>query len=340
MSHKQKSHLPRRHKENQGQADLDEQIAERQVEVDAVELKTIEIRLDGIRDATQRSRFIFLIMTIVASAILITLWNGLLSWSIVHANKLREAESLANTRVLRNQDELINEWIKNRTISIELLGIRVGGSDLAVIGSLGLIVIMAWYFFSQRRENRAIVSLLRDCTDGFKERRLTKDVCSMVYQGIVHNLVFIDIGKGDEAWSGLEHEHEKDKSVPELIIRKILRVLVYLPPFTILMIILSDIASLFLVSAFRTSTEPLWKILWNERRINQTARVVFFEVLAISATMYTLSICRKSRKFSNGTADTLKHFDEVITNSEEFLKDPDRFLKGLKKPREVTGVFQ
>jgi hypothetical protein len=279
-------------------------------------------------------------MTIVTSAILITLWNGLLSWTLVHARKPREEASFKNIRILNNQDELVNEWIKNRTISIDLLGIRVGGSDLAVIGSVGLIVIMAWYFFSQRRENRAIVSLLRDCADGFKEKRITKDVCSMVYQGVVHNLVFIDIGKGDEPWSGLEREDEKVKPRSKLLIRKILRVLVYLPPFTIAMIIASDIFSLFAVSVFRMSSQPLWRILWEEQRFGQTARVVGFELIAIASAIYTWNLCKKSRKFSNGTANSLRDFDEVIRNSERFLNDPDKFLEGLRESRRVSSVFQ
>src|SRR5215216_4792500 len=42
---------------------------------DEVNLKTVELRLTSVREAIQRSRYVFLVMTIASSAILFTLWN-------------------------------------------------------------------------------------------------------------------------------------------------------------------------------------------------------------------------------------------------------------------------
>jgi hypothetical protein len=304
------------------------QATRQQVEVDAVELKTIEIRLTGVKEAAQRSRFVFLIMTIAAAAILITLWDSYVSWNLGHASEVRAAN--VESRAARNEDELISEWIKGRTISVGLLGIRVGVEDLAVIGSISLTVIMMWYFFSQRRENRAIVSLLRDCIEGLKNWQLDKYVCSMVYQAIVHSLVFIDIGKGDAPLKGLVGEAQEDKS--SRLIRWLLTVLVYLPPITISTIVALDIYTLFTSSVFRTSEDPLWTIVvkkggWTE------AQVLGFELFAVLAVIYTGILCRRSRKFSIATAETLAHFEAVIKDPDEFLKDPDGFLNDRRREK-------
>src|SRR5258708_40205510 len=45
-----------------------------------LELKTIDLRLRGVGEATQRSRFVFLVMTIAAVTILVSLWNSTLAW--------------------------------------------------------------------------------------------------------------------------------------------------------------------------------------------------------------------------------------------------------------------
>ncbi|HEU4593595.1 MAG TPA: hypothetical protein VFS10_00400 [Pyrinomonadaceae bacterium] len=273
-----------------------------QIDIDAVELKTIEVRLNGVKDATHRSRFIFIIMTIVTAAILITLWNSILSWDRGMAFEQRSD----NPVIAENQKTVTSEWIKNLVISVGLLGIRVGTSDLAVLGSSSLIVIMVWFFFSQRRENRAIVGLLRYCRDGLDEEKLGKEVCSLVYEGIVQSIVFIDMGGGDRPIRGLISE-ETDAQ-PNLFIRAILKGLVFLPPFAILMIVISDISSLLLPSYLRDSKEELWRTLFNGKHNIEVAKIFIFDVFGLIACIYTWFLCRKCREFSEATSETIKEF--------------------------------
>jgi hypothetical protein len=298
---------------------------EQEVEVDAVELKTIEIRLNGVKESTQRSRFIFIVMTIVACAILITLWNSTLSWDTGYASlsKVPSAEeNLLKQRIGSNRDLVITEWVKNLVISVGLLGIRVSGTDLAVIGSASLIVVMTWYFYSQRRENRAIVSLLRDCVKGYETKQLNEDVCYMVFQGIVHSIVFIDLGRGDGPLSGVEDEPESEKHT--FLVRKVVKALVYIPPVTILLIIASDIWSLSMPSPIREVTGPLW----NSLNLIDRATVFAFELIALLSVIYTAYLCYLSSEFSKATADTLKEY-------EEFIKEPETFLEAKRQRGKV-----
>ena len=273
------------------------------VEVDAVELRGIELRLSGVKDATQRSRFVFVVMTIVAATILMGLWNSLLAWDREMAfYESKDPSSL----VAENQKIVRTEWLKNLNISVGLLGIRVGPYDLAVIGSSSLIVVMFWFFFSQRRENRAIVGLLRYCKTGYDQKELSQEVCNWVYAGIVQSIVFIDMGGGDRPIEGLEVD--ESHPLPNVSIRRILTALVYLPPITIGLIIIADMFSLIIPSYQRDSEQALWRTMLDGQHTWAVIKIVVFELFAIWACHYTWRLCRKCREFSKATAKTIKDY--------------------------------
>lgn len=285
-------------------------MGQQKIEVDAVELKTIEIRLNGVKDATHRSRFVFIIMTIMTAAILISLWNAMLSWD---RGMAFEEGNKNNEVIASNQKTSRDEWLKNLTISVGLLGIRVSGTDLAVIGSSSLIVVMVWFFFSQRRENRAIVGLLRYCSEGFKRNELTKDVCNLVYEGIVQSIVFIDMRGGDRPVAGLVASDEDTQSnLFARIIRIILTVLVFLPPITILLIVISDIVSLFMSSYLRDPEIKLYEILFDGNHNISVAKIALFDLFAILSGVYTWILCRKCREFSQATSETIVKYRELL----------------------------
>src|SRR5437868_4751049 len=133
-----------------------------------ISLKTIELRLTSVREAVQRTRFVFIVMTIASSAILFTLWNDRFSRD---KDLAFDAPSYSGTIInehspepihVYGRKELVAEWYKNRIIQIGLLGIRLSVSDLSLIGSFTLVVITIWFYYSQKRENNALVTLLRD----------------------------------------------------------------------------------------------------------------------------------------------------------------------------------
>jgi hypothetical protein len=296
--------------------------------IDAVELKTIELRLNVVKDATQRSRFVFVVMTIMTATILVSLWNAMVSWERNWAFEPRPQASpvasptaspvasptLPPDLVAKNRETVTNEWLKNLVVSVGLLGIRISTHDLAVVGSVSLIVVMVWFFFSQRRENRAIVGLLRDCSDKFTRGALGSDVCRMVYEVIVQNIVFIDMGGGDKPIRGLIANGAQSER--NRFVRRIITGMVFLPPFTILMIVVSDLASLLASSYLRESQEALWKIIWERRSFEVLAKVVGFDTFALFSSFYTLRLCLKCREFSKATAATIKQFNEFIKDCE------------------------
>jgi hypothetical protein len=296
-------------------------------EADKVELKTIEIRLSGIKDSTHRSRFVFIIMTIMAAAILISLWNGMLSWDRGMAFEERTLEEGKVTQlIIDNRTTVTNEWLKNLVISVGLLGIRISLTDLAVIGSASLIIIMVWFFFSQRRENRAIVGLLRYCSDKFKSGELSKEVCNLVYEGVVQSIVFIDMGGGDQPIKGLvagdsgptsqptetSTSLSDSKAPPKLFVRRILKGLVFLPPVTILMIFISDISSLFIPSYLRDNHKLLCQILFDGEHNIAVVKIILFDLFALISCRYTWYLCRRCREFSEATSETIQEYNATV----------------------------
>lgn len=177
--------------------------------------KIISVRLESVASATSRTRRTFLIMTIFCAAINIALWNGYLSWIRgIAMPKMESGQTTENSEVKNpmeinaegNKKVLVDEWIRSQTISFNLLGIKLTTFDLSVLGSISLVIVMIWYFFAIRRENRTIVPFLKEISDEVKrlrnerdkhKRQEAADLANLVFLGIVNNIVFINIADND-----------------------------------------------------------------------------------------------------------------------------------------------
>jgi len=316
--------------------------------MDTIELETIKLRLEGIRQAITRSRFTFLVSTIASVAIFVTAWNAYLSWDNEFAmqthwsadklftgderterlkviarelkidpNSLKEIgikpedisqkiDSKELTQVTDYaQQQLVSEWVKNHIITVGLLGIRVSVNDLPVLGSMSLFIISIWFYYSVRRENRAIGTLFRDSC-----RLKDWQVRYMVYQGIVHHLVLIDFASGHRPiYDYTEEESENIKDRP--FISSALRILFYLPVISILFVISMDMLTLLYFAApFRPSHKPLWHILdmWDWIKVGA------MESVALMFMVSTGFLCRRIREFIDATETLLKSYREDIKN--------------------------
>lgn len=299
--------------------------------VENLELKTIEVRLAAIREATQRSRFIFIVMTIMCCTIIAGLWNTMLSWersSVFdfpnHASSQAQSPD-SNAAVSQSSpqkaDEIAkivrSEWLKNLYVSAGILGIRVSTNDLAVIGSTSLIVVMVWFFFSQRRENRAIVGLLRDCAAKLDNGIISRDVGKLVYEGIVQSIVFINMGGGDRPIRGIDRNEDDSKPENEFV-RYVLIALTFLPSITIALVILADLLSLANESYVQERGEgPLLFALIAAHKYFALVKIVAFETFALLALGYTLRLCELCRRFSHATATTVRQFQKKVWSTTE-----------------------
>jgi hypothetical protein len=257
-------------------------------------IKTVDIRLEGVRDATQRGRLALLIMIVAYSAILLVMWNAHFAWNRkiafptdMKVDKVDKYESSEQRdkpcfpdpeikcpgHILSldeyNRRNLAAQWLKSTDISIGLLGVTINSNDLDILGVSTLMMITTWLVFSLRRENRTIVALLRDInneTNFTKKERYSDewDVANLAFQGIVNNLIFVSVTKDDFPLGGKsifeESDAQESKKVSPLlvdsivarlisIVRSLLPLALFIPPFAIVAIFYIDFHSLTLNSS-------------------------------------------------------------------------------------------
>jgi hypothetical protein len=156
-----------------------------------IKLTCIKMRLRGAEAAQKRTRFVFLVSTIISLGMVVASWNAYLSYYKFFAVDSFSKPAMANGIGIVEQ-ELLKEWVRSRMISVSSLGIQVGVDDAPQLGALTLLIIMIWYYFSVRRENYTIASLLNETRDESTALRW------MVFHGINSQTVFTNVHLKDK----------------------------------------------------------------------------------------------------------------------------------------------
>lgn len=259
-------------------------------------------RIEGAQEAIKRSRWVFLILTLVSLALLITAWNAYFSWSRefllrVHAWPDDEVAAFA-------QQRLIEEWVKSQTIDISPLGIHIGISDAAPLGGLSVFILSIWFYFSTRRENRTIAGLLIDSLDEPPETK------SRIFHGIASYLVFLTIASTDDPISSLKCK--VPKSNPRAALRAIVKMLFFVAPLTVFVIVACDTATIFWFQApFRPpGHEPLFKVA--EIPMSQWLQWGTIEAIAFALASCAAFLCYKALRFTHATGNVLNEYSKLI----------------------------
>lgn len=274
--------------------------------VDEWQLAVLNIRLQGARDAINRSRLAFIAAIIASLSIFIVEWNAYLSW--YRRFPLRE-EFPKNEVTTEAIKKVIQQYVESRVINISLLGIHVAVSDLAVLGTLALFIFSIWLFFSVRRENHAIGSLLIDTAEQAEEIR------RFVYYGISPFLIFTTSTSSDAPISSLHKEEQiKRQNRPQSISSRLLRIalvgLCFLPALIAISTIIFDMLSLYVVhAAFSFPHAPLG---FNDLKLADKIRVITMEVIALGFSIPTAYICVKILRFEESLASILRSYAQTF----------------------------
>lgn len=255
------------------------------------------IRIESARESIKRARLIFFISTVISLSVLFTVWNAYLSW--YRGLALEHHSWSANPVTEHLQKELLSEWVKSRIISIAIFGIRVGVSDAAPLSSISLFVTSVWFFYSLRRSNHVIGSLLIDSQneDGTTKR--------MIYHGIVSSMVFLDITGNDEPIRKLDDRPDNPPfKIP--YIRGAVKLLAFLPAITIFFTVIMDILSIFYFrSPFRNlSDHPLIEDIG----LHEWIWISVFEVSALLLGLTSCFLIFRSLAFEQGTAQIMSQY--------------------------------
>jgi hypothetical protein len=257
-------------------------------------------RIEGAQEAIKRSRWVFLILTIVSLALLITAWNAYFSWT--REIPLTYHSWTEDAVAAHLQQHLTEEWVKSQMIDIPVLGIHIGISDAAPLGGFGVFILSIWFFFSTRRENRTIAELLIDTLHD------TDEVRARIFHSVASYLVFLTIANSDDPISSLEAPVRREK--PFATLRLVVKMLFFLAPLTIFTIVACDTASIFWLAApYRQGHKPL---------INSQIPNSFWvewgsiEVTALALAGWAAFLCFKALRFTGATGKILNEYSKLV----------------------------
>jgi hypothetical protein len=220
-------------------------------------------------------------------------------------------------------------------------------NDLSLLGSCALMIISFWFVFNIRRENRAIVGLLRDVKNITNLENLPKDnlrndnmlIASMAFQEIAHSLTFVSIAKDSPlgAESIFPTDSVKEDSKTDRFVRLTIVtfrlvgmfLLLFLPAIVILVTIITDLLSMRMNTAF-SENFPI---------INDSITTHFKDVfnlemiVAMICFVITFVMCIITSIFQSRTTDALYAFAEKLGS----LELEKGFFDSLKSLRIKQG---
>lgn len=265
----------------------------------------------------------------------------------------------------QNTRSIANDWIHNQNITISVLGVNVNVDQFSLFGSLTLLIISFWMLFSMRRENRAIITLLRDVredihhpkirysSDDLKDNKFKDDywdMANLAYQGIVHNLVFIHTGQSDRPMtkedifknkvSGEDDRGDRNDKPTNIgsVVSSFIRILTILIRGLVYFLFLTPAIATFtiLVVDFKTTIDTLSPYSGNPAAVLITRNLNFPDLIQSEVTLgwgvgFVTLICGFACiVFQLQTTWALRYYYEKLTgNPEEPLSIYERLEKWL-----------
>ncbi len=271
-----------------------------------IKMDIINVRLQGAREAINRSRIAFLAATIASLSIFITEWNAYISW--YRRFPLRLAFP-ANPVTEETFKKVLQQYVESRVINISLLGIHVGVSDLAALGTLALFVFVIWLFFSVRRENHAIGTLLVDTVEA------PEDLRRYVYYGVASFLIFTTSTSVDEPIATLDREKlRRMRDIPpgfaSRLLRRAVESLFLLPALVSLSTIVFDLLSVYVLEA--ALGYPHAPLRYGGLEPHSRIQLVIMEAIALGFSVPTAYLCVKILSFEVAVSAIIRVYSEKL----------------------------
>jgi hypothetical protein len=286
----------------------------------SIDRDAIKARLEATRDATSRSRFALLASTVAALSFLIAEFNAYISWNRDFALAEKFARPDSPTGIA--QRRLLDDWVSSSSMNISLLGIHVNTSDATILGGVALFFLTLWLFYSIRRENRLVGTLLRNTRDS------ELAFMDLAFSGIISYMVFTAVRPNKPAINTLS---DKPKVKKELEGDSFLgaQLLFILPPIAIFASLVFDFISLYLLAApFREDHHlPL-------PQGSDFIKILVYTSVGILCLAATIVNSYRVRKFDRATGKVLREYNELLHDK---LALAGR-LRGLHTPQKSVTL--
>ncbi|NNN06369.1 MAG: hypothetical protein HKL90_10755 [Elusimicrobia bacterium] len=284
--------------------------------------KKMAALLDAGVDAIQRSRYVFIAITIAGILMLSAQFNAYLPWirepvHMTSAEILKAAteknppvegcgqglssglnasqdcqKNLAATEAefKDTQDHLRRElWEDLHIVDVPVLGLKFDVWDLQTIGSVAMAVLALWYFFAQRRENHVIGSIVDEAIKALDHKDAKKELPAYLYYGIAHHQVF----------STATTKNLLNESKFMLKPLSAIRALTFMPFWVPLVVLSADALSIVLPHKQATLPNDWGSIAhmggW------QIVEILVRSIICLSMACYSRRLCREAGKFEDKT---------------------------------------
>jgi hypothetical protein len=263
----------------------------------------IRLRIEATKDATSRSRFALLASTIAALSLLIAEFNAYISWNRDFA--LASVFSAPDTPTGMAQRKLLDDWVSSTSMNVSFLGIHLNASDATILGGTALFFLTLWFFYSMRRENRLVGTLLRSTRDA------TYDLMDVVYSGIVSYMVFTAVRPGKPAIDTLEQDLPKESRKTWL---KGVQLLFWLPIVAIAMSLFFDFMSILALAApFRDGHEIPSPHGWD------LVKFVVYSLVGLACLVATLTNSVRIHRLDKATGTVLRTYGNILKAKKELI---------------------
>ncbi len=274
--------------------------------------KCLELRLEAIRTAQDRSRYALLAATIASLALLTAGWNAYFGWYRQFALEMEEGleearksgKAVAESPVAEKlRTELYNEWVRSRMISVSVLGLRVGVDDATTVGAVAMWIILYWFELCMRREHYSIAHLFRDYRAAGQAER------TLVFYAVNAYTVFTNVQHSDQpVW----HLNEHFRPNQWKHVRWATLLMFWFPVIALVLLITMDIASVFYFdSPFRDDwTQTPYKAMREKGCVGlrDLTMVFFWDFVAIVLIVPAAVLCYRIGRFANATEHLLREF--------------------------------
>lgn len=260
--------------------------------------KLLETRLQGVQLALGRARYAYFASVIAAVAVFVPVWNYTFSWTRGWA--FRTQWSTQSEVTAEAQKQLLTDWVHNLMVNIPLMGTRIGIDDIAVLGSTALFLFSLWFLNNAKRANCLMNDLLVATSLAHRE---TKE---LVFHAILPHMTFATVTPTGGSASS--------KSRIDLSLGFWFKLLFFLPSAAILIIILMDALTIFVLPApFRIPHKRLLEAM-SGADLNIAGTI---DAYALAALIGVTVIAFKSIHLVKQSVDLLHSYQPASSSFEE-----------------------
>lgn len=300
----------------------------------------LDSRMRDVERASERSRWFYIVTSLISLLLISVSYNQLASWSRLMAEG-------AEGRVFNEKnwpDQMVllqmKEWVSGLQFDLPYLGGRFSASDAGIVGGMLLFVAVLWGYYALKRENHIVYFLIKDVSefdfsDAARFYLRNQLYATQLFTG-QHSRPFEGRNIVDTAYNAQSKKRSEQRQNAVLKLGTFLatNIVFFLPAGALSGVLAVDLLSLWSNSPFREGTEKLYQVL----QANHLMHEVYLR-LALSLTLLVLvaAITGRAFRYQLGTVDLIALSGQWKYPVIYDRGDPESLQKAWPKVREPAA---